>query len=217
MRLGVISDIHGDIEALERAWGHIESLGVERTVCAGDLVGYGAHPDRVVQFLTERRIASVRGNHDHWAALRPIGKADRFGGAPAGAESRAYLQGLPPCLFLSVGGRFVAVTHAAPDDGHFRDRPRMEALAGLRAYLDLLGAKVLIVGHTHEPCWHRTPSGLIVNPGSIAGPAAVRGSRTFAIIDLAGLSVTFYDARSGRALIVAPAELATPAADEAGS
>ena len=73
MKLGLISDIHGDPVALELAWAHLITMKVDRIVCAGDLVGYGPFPDRVVAFLKERQIPSVRGNHDRWALSRAPG------------------------------------------------------------------------------------------------------------------------------------------------
>ena len=55
MKLGLISDLHGDPVALELAWAHLTVLGADRIVCAGDLVGYGPFPDRVVAFLASTR------------------------------------------------------------------------------------------------------------------------------------------------------------------
>jgi predicted phosphodiesterase len=90
MRLGLVSDIHGDPVALELAWAHLITMKVDRIVCAGDLVGYGPFPDRVVAFLQERQIPSVRGNHDRWGDdfwrtdlgidFQPIEARFRFGG-----------------------------------------------------------------------------------------------------------------------------------------
>ena len=69
-------------------------MGADRIVCAGDLVGYGPFPDRVVSFLQERLIASVRGNHDRWALERGPGVRDEFGGGTPGSETLDYLQDL---------------------------------------------------------------------------------------------------------------------------
>ena len=80
VKLGLISDVHGDMTALELAWAHLTVLGADRIVCAGDLVGYGPYPDRAVVFLQAHKIASVRGNHDRWALQRPPSTPDEFGG-----------------------------------------------------------------------------------------------------------------------------------------
>src|SRR3954447_23440293 len=99
MKLGLISDIHGDPLALELAWAHLTVLGADRIVCAGDLVGYGPHPDRGVAFLAEPGVDSVRGNHDRWAVERAAGVPSvpgTFGGGKPSAESVEALKSLPP-------------------------------------------------------------------------------------------------------------------------
>ena len=94
VKLGLISDIHGDPVALELAWAHLTVLGADRIVCAGDLVGYGPFPDRVVAFLQRARDRRrVRGNHDRWALERGPGGRDEFGGGTPIAETLEYLQG----------------------------------------------------------------------------------------------------------------------------
>ncbi|GAC1442994.1 MAG: hypothetical protein NVSMB52_00820 [Chloroflexota bacterium] len=66
MRFAVISDILGNLSALQAALQGIDSCtpAVERIVCAGDVVGVGAYPNEVIDLLRERGIDSVRGNYD---------------------------------------------------------------------------------------------------------------------------------------------------------
>ena len=88
MKLGILSDIHGDLVALELAWSHLVLLGADRIVSAGDAVGYGPRPDETVEFLRARSIACVRGNHDRWAIERGPLARDPFGGAAEPADDR---------------------------------------------------------------------------------------------------------------------------------
>ena len=96
MKLGIISDIHGDAAALERAFTHLTAMRVGQIVCAGDLVGYGPFPDRVVAFLREQSILSVRGNHDRWALSRGPGVPDEFGGGTPRLETLCLPQDATP-------------------------------------------------------------------------------------------------------------------------
>lgn len=206
MRLGLISDIHGDPIALELAWAHLTVLGAEAIVCAGDLVGYGPFPDRVVAFLREHRIASVRGNHDRWALERGPGAADEFGGGTPSAETLDYLATLPFDRLISHGTRVGVVVHASPRcDMEYITR-RTHPPARLEAELAALGADLLVVGHTHEPGFCRCGGGLVVNPGSVVSVPVVRTSRTFALVDLATLEVTFHDVETGTPRAVSPWE-----------
>lgn len=70
MRIAVISDIHGNKEALEAVLADIRRLNPEETYCLGDNVGYGPEPGAVVDLLRREAIASVRGNHE-LAVLKP--------------------------------------------------------------------------------------------------------------------------------------------------
>jgi predicted phosphodiesterase len=64
-RVAVITDIHGNLPALEAALARIEDLGIDRIFCGGDLVGYGPHPNEVCALLAERGIPTIYGNYDH--------------------------------------------------------------------------------------------------------------------------------------------------------
>jgi predicted phosphodiesterase len=64
MKIAVMSDIHGNIEALSSVLKDIEFSGVDKVVCTGDLVGYGPYPNEVVNTFIEQKIPSTLGNHD---------------------------------------------------------------------------------------------------------------------------------------------------------
>jgi len=60
----LISDLHGNLEALTRVLEEIQKNGVETLFCLGDVVGYGPDPEACVDLVRERCAATVRGNHD---------------------------------------------------------------------------------------------------------------------------------------------------------
>ncbi len=202
--LGLISDVHGDPLALELAWSHLTVLGADRIVCAGDVVGYGPFPDRVANFLAERRIEVVRGNHDRWAIERGLGGLDEFGGGTPSAETLDYLRGLPPSRVIEMAGRVGVIAHGSPRSDMEYITRRTYPPEALRRLLSDLGADLLVVGHTHEPMWYRCAQGLVINPGSVISVPVVRTSRTFALLDLDRLDVTFHDVESGRPIDVEP-------------
>ena len=204
MKLGVISDIHGDPVALELAWSHLTVMGADRIVCAGDLVGYGPFPDRVVTFMRERQVSSVRGNHDRWALERGAGARDEFGGGTPNSETLDYLRDLPFDLLVAHQTTIAVVVHGSPrSDMDFVTRPSHPPKV-LRQYLLDLNCELLVVGHTHQPMWFRCEKGLVVNPGSVVSAARIDSSRTFALIDLDILEVTFHDVESGGKVAVEP-------------
>lgn len=66
MRIAIISDIHGNLSALETVFQDIESRGIEQIICLGDLVDGGEYDQEVVDLIQARNIPCVRGNHDEY-------------------------------------------------------------------------------------------------------------------------------------------------------
>jgi len=64
-RIAVLSDIHGNLEALQSVLADLDAQNVAQTVNLGDMVGYGPEPDACVKLVRERGILSILGNHEH--------------------------------------------------------------------------------------------------------------------------------------------------------
>jgi putative phosphoesterase len=213
MKIGLVSDVHGDAETLVHALQVLRAHGAERIMSCGDLVGYGPHPDEVATVFAENAVRSVRGNHDRWALQRPAGTPDEFGGATPSAATLEFLRQLPSHLILTAGARRVVIVHGSPrSDMEFVLR-RTHPPDRLRTDLVSLEADLLVVGHTHEPMWYRCDRGLVVNPGSVIALPAIRSSRSVAVVDLEYLTAGFYDAHSGRPIEVPPWLEETPDPD----
>ncbi|TDI94981.1 MAG: metallophosphoesterase [Caldithrix sp.] len=72
LKYAIISDIHGNLEALESVIAEIEKKGVDTILCLGDVVGYGPNPNECVDIIRKRAEVILAGNHDY----APIGKLD---------------------------------------------------------------------------------------------------------------------------------------------
>lgn len=68
----VISDIHGNLEALMAVLNDIDERGVERIVCLGDVIGYGPNPRECIDIITKRCEFCLCGNHDHAVFYEPF-------------------------------------------------------------------------------------------------------------------------------------------------
>lgn len=64
MKVAIISDIHGNMDAFERVLEDIASLPVEEIISLGDNIGYGPEPDAVIKRIQQQNITSVQGNHE---------------------------------------------------------------------------------------------------------------------------------------------------------
>jgi putative phosphoesterase len=182
MKLGVISDIHGDYQALETVLDRLDNHHqVNAIVCAGDLVGRGPQPNRVVEVIREREIPTVLGNHDEWQ----YNLSD---------ESVDYLQTLPIDLRLNYDGCELFMCHGKPGSnmwGLYRDHVS-ETL--LKMMLSSLKVDALITGHTHIPMFIRVDEGVVVNPGSIfTFKSARETSHSYGVLHLPQMTFDLFD------------------------
>jgi putative phosphoesterase len=191
MKLGVISDIHGDYQALNNALRQLTTLHEVTTVlCAGDLVGRGPDPDRVVQTIREQNIPTVRGNHDEWS----------YG---LSAENRAYLKALPLEWRGDFDGISLYMTHGKPGNnlwGLYRDHVSNTLL---NMMLMSLKVDVLITGHTHVPLYVRVQNGCVINPGSLYTFNNVRPtSHSYGVLSLPDMDFYVYDLNGQEQMIL---------------
>jgi putative phosphoesterase len=186
MRLGLLSDIHGNRVALSAVLDDMPP--VDRLVCAGDVVGYNPWPAECVAAVRERGVPTVLGNHDRAVAQ---GTAFRFNSmAAAGVEyanerldqdAVEWLRTLPDERTVADGR--VKLVHGHPDDP---DR---------YTYPDQFGPEmlddedVLVLGHTHVQAHRSYDEGVVVNPGSLGQPRDGDPRAAYAVLDLDDLSV----------------------------
>jgi putative phosphoesterase len=232
-RVAVITDVHGNLAALEATLDWIDAAGIDRIFCGGDLVGYGAHPNEVCALLEARAIPTIYGNYDYAIArdLDDCGCAyvtehDRELGQQSVAWTLAhteqpakdFMRGLPFDLHFEVAATPVHLVHGSPrkvNEYLFEDKPASlyERLAAAEQ------DRALVFGHTHKP-WVREHGGvLFVNCGSVGKPKDGDPRAAFAVLQDAGvgLEVTIerveYDA-AGAARDVAAAGLPSEYADK---
>ena len=168
--VAVITDIHGNLPALQAALARIEELGIDQVFCGGDLVGYGPHPNEVCALIAERGIPTIYGNYDYAIARDEedcgcayVTPHDRELGqlsvdwtlAHTSQESKDFMRGLPFDLHFSVGDTDAHLVHGSPrkvNEYLFEDKPARlyERLAAaerdprprLRPYPQTVGPRV---------------------------------------------------------------------------
>jgi putative phosphoesterase len=187
MRIGVISDLHGNAVALEAVLSDMPD--VDGLVCAGDVVGYNPWHDECVEAVRDRDVPTVMGNHD-----RAVAGGTNFSfNSMAGAGVRharetldddqiEWLTGLPDER-LACDGR-VNLVHGHPDNPDRYTYPG-EFAPGLLGEED-----VLVTGHTHVQGHEVFDEGVVMNPGSVGQPRDGDPRAAYAVLDLDSLSVS---------------------------
>jgi putative phosphoesterase len=185
VRVAALSDIHGNLPALEAVLADVEREGVDAVVVAGDVIG-GAFPAEVFDRLTSLPdVRFVRGNADRFV----LEGTDEYG-EDWEAERRCMGEGrleavaswpLTHELEIDGLGRTL-VCHAVPtaDEPIFTKLTPDEDVAALIGEVD---ADLVVVGHTHVQVDRRLPSGLrIVNAGSVGLPYEGRRGAFWAVL-----------------------------------
>lgn len=186
-RIGIISDIHADLNGLNLAQAFLEEQAVDEIWCAGDLVDRGENGDEVVKRVRYAQIITVQGNHDY-AARRSQEQlkndmsmmefleeypdlSDQTKNMIIGSElsevNLTYLDYLPPARKLERDDLIIELTHASTFDRvtYIYPTSRRELL---HQTIDASIADLVILGHTHRPMKvYRDDQLRIINSGSV--------------------------------------------------
>jgi predicted phosphodiesterase len=185
MRIAIVSDVHGNLTALEAVIADLQQTTPDLILHGGDLADAGARPVESLDRIRELGWRGVAGNTDEmlfrpesleefagnslappslWAAMREMAKATR---AMLGEERIEWLRGLPT---VQIEGA-MALVHASPEN--LWHAPTLEATdAELRSVYGALGQPIVTYGHIHRPFVRRFPSSqsreiILANSGSV--------------------------------------------------
>ena len=215
MRYLIVSDLHGNWQALEAVLRDAAG-GYDRAICCGDLVGYGADPNLVVDWVRANCAVVVRGNHDKVSTgqedlewFNPVARTSALWTqgnlTPANIE---YIRGLPKGPVLLDGFQ---VLHGSPFD---EDEYVMAAGEAGQAF-GYLESRLAFFGHTHVQggfIWNQSrvetipatsarsrrqvveidpECGYLVNPGSVGQPRDGDPRAAYALYDSGARTVTY--------------------------
>ncbi len=219
MRVLVISDIHGNLQALEAVIAAAGSFDALWNL--GDMVGYGANPNEIIERMRALATINVRGNHDRVCSgltssegFNPVAaEAAAWTNRHLSKENLAWLRDVPQGPIEA--GKRAMCAHGSPlHEDHYIVTMRDAWLP-----LQRMGAEITFFGHTHvqggfsqraedweeeQPVYHQpgapeqftisvaVGSRHLVNPGSVGQPRDIDWRAAFAIYDEDAEKVTFY-------------------------
>jgi putative phosphoesterase len=196
MRIVIISDVHGNFDALRALDEAYDELWV-----LGDLVNYGPEPAPVIEWVRAKARVLVRGNHDHAIGFHEDPRCSprfqamaeatgRFTDSALSFGEKHFLRSLPLSVEIERGNTRFYLCHAIPSDPLFGYCPAdsarwMKEIDGLRA-------DVVLVGHTHVPAIRTVGSYTLVNPGSLGQPKTGRPEARYAVWEDGRIELTSY-------------------------
>ncbi len=204
MRIGIISDVHSNANALKAVLKEFDNRGVEKIICLGDFIGLGARPEECVKLIQSRQnqlLAAVRGNHEKYLleALpvyshnkktypkipQEILDLFRWNHSMLSPESVEFLRQLPLETVVKVAGHKIFVCHYPVDvSGTYREfffRPNSTQCKKMFAGKT---GDIFLFGHTHIRCVTKTRDGILyINPGSVGCPIGTEAA-SVGILDI---------------------------------
>lgn len=153
MRYGILSDIHSNLEAFTAVLSDLAANRVDRTLCLGDVIGYGADPDACLSALQASQAVCVAGNHE-WAC---IGKLDDRWFNDAARQAVEWTRDRLGFMELDWLRRLPLVATDGPCTlvhGTLKHPERFEYLVDLAQAVDaarMCDTRYCLLGHTHVP------------------------------------------------------------------
>jgi len=194
-KIAIISDVHGNITALNEVLKDIENRGITRIFCLGDLVTKCVHPDLVIDKIREVCEVVIIGNCDY-TICKPESKEKHFWSRDVIGEERAnYLFNLPISYDFYTSGHLIRLFHASPYsleyiyNPMFSNKNTIYSGKELKSPEDLFKNTTFIgksetdpepdvvgYGHIHSPFIFRHKNKTIFNTGSVGIPVEMRNS-----------------------------------------
>jgi len=182
MRIAIISDIHGNLEALKATLEDINKKSVDKIICLGDIIAKGVHPVECIKIIRENCDVVIRGNTDEYFSKEHTNIEDldeteqkriKWNKSLISNEDREYLLNLPFSYEFYLSGSLVRLFHATPtiidkrvlNYDSFTEKYNM-FLPSEKTMSNSI-ADVVIYGHLHHAFLDKIYNKTIINIGSV--------------------------------------------------
>ena len=180
-RIAIISDIHGNLEALKSVLNDIKKRNIDNIYCLGDIIAKGSHQQECVDLIRNSCEVIIKGNCDEYftsdidltnKSQEEINRIN-WNKSKINSETAIFLNNLPFCYEFYMSGRLVRLVHAHPQKidkfaGNIDKLERLyELLLPSENTISDKKADVLIYGHIHTPYLQKIYNRFIINTGSV--------------------------------------------------
>lgn len=203
MKIAIISDIHGNIDALESVLSDINSEGCSKIFCLGDIVLAGPEPlvtlSKIKELISQKKenFIIIQGNTDDMLSVfsfdtyNNLLKLNAVMASAYLADSqllnemdKLFLKNLPVQKEIELFGVKVLLVHGSPRKNNENIYPDMK-IEEIEEIIKDTNADVIFCGHTHMPCGYQTNTNqTVVNVGSVGRPFSQTPDSCYAVIDI---------------------------------
>lgn len=175
MKIAVLSDIHGNMEALGEVLQHMEGESVDKVFVCGDLAMAGPEPALAVDFFRQYNATIIQGNTDEMIVkniippIQVMAEALKYSQQVLNDEQKSFLANLPAVHQEKIEDLNLLFVHGSPRRNNEDILPNQpsEKIADM---IKNTTADVIFCGHTHLPCGYQIKKQTIVNVGSVGRP-----------------------------------------------
>jgi len=201
MKIAVISDIHGNMQALESVLEDIKEQNIDKIVCLGDIVMAGPEPvraiDKIMELAKSENFELIQGNTDSYVGANNIEicnnikKNNAVMGNACEADLKVlkpehfeFLKNLPVQKEIKIGNLKILFVHGSPRSNVENIFPGMP-VEKVEEMLENTDADLIFCGHTHQPCGYQTNTKqTVVNVGSVGRPLSDNPKACYAVLEI---------------------------------
>jgi len=192
MKIGVISDIHNNVIALEKVLEVFRENNCEMVICAGDIIGIGPYPEETVQkVMSIHNLVAVQGNHECYLNdgmdVKKMNKNEydyhMWEHKLLSNSSKMYIEGLPKEEYVEINNKTIYVAHYGFKESHYKEFTRNTSQSDLDFLFDYIDADVVIYGHDHAPSQVKGKA-FYINPGSCGCPGRSKNIARGGILEI---------------------------------
>ena len=187
MKIGIISDIHGNIKALDAVLEELQNKRIEKIICLGDLIGGATKSEDVVQRIMQLKdkCICVRGNSEkyiiegmplivHHEKIRTSQEQldrNEWVKNHLSKTSIEYICNLPKEITYEVGGKLIYVAHyPMKENGSFKKHIKVANIKENEEMFSDINADIYLYGHTHKSIYNEDSNKIYINPGALGCP-----------------------------------------------
>jgi len=184
-KIAIISDIHGNITALEKVLDDIEKRGIKRIMCLGDMIVKCSSPKECVQTILSRCEVVIKGNCEQRGVEEPKIYEHVWNRDKLTNEQKEKIKKLPLSYDFYMSGYKIRIMHASPNSIHEKSyywdfdegfEERFDKMFENTEYLNNLDSDnpdIVIFGHIHKPFIFRKKDKILINPGAVSNTSDI--------------------------------------------
>ena len=187
MKIGIITDIHSNIIALNAVLNEFEKIEVDKIICCGDIIGIGPNPEETVQELMKNddKLIAVRGNHEQYLlkglpknvhddkramSLEEIDNHE-WTHSKLSENSKNFISQFKISNIIEIERKKIYIVHyPSNENGIYKKHIKSPTIQQNEEMFNGIDADIFIYGHTHTICINNKSNKWYINLGSLGCP-----------------------------------------------